>query len=66
MATFFDLVGLVLAPKMCPDQSQDFKKVNNVQSFTVGSKKWLFSLDEPPAGARRHVCTKFRAKYSKN
>ena len=29
----------MLAPKMCPDQSQAFKEVNNSQAFTVGSKK---------------------------
>ena len=40
IAIFFakDL-GLALAPKMCPDQSQAFKKVNNSQAFTVGRKK---------------------------
>ena len=37
MAFFFvtDL-GLALAPKMCPDQSQAFKEVNNSNAFTVG------------------------------
>ena len=52
IASFFvkDL-GLVLAPKICPDQSQAFKEVNNIKAFTV----------EPLPGAPRHVCTKFRA-----
>ena len=42
-ASFFvkDL-GLALAPKMCPDQSQAFKEVNNSQAFTVGRKKTFF------------------------
>ena len=31
--------GLVLAPKMCLDQSQAFEEVNNSQEFTVGRKK---------------------------
>ena len=63
-ASFFvkDL-GLALAPKMCPDQSQAFKEVNNSQAFTVGRKKNVpfFFLDQPLPGAPRHVCTKFRA-----
>ena len=28
-------LGLALAPKMCPDQSQAFKEINNSQAFTV-------------------------------
>ena len=28
-------LGLALAPKMCADQSQAFKKVKNSQAFTV-------------------------------
>ena len=63
LANFFvkDL-GLALAPKMCPDQSQAFKEVNNSQAFTVGRKKMsLFFLGEPLPGAPSHVCTKFRA-----
>ena len=32
-------VGLELAPKMCPDQSQAFKEVNNSQAFTVRRNK---------------------------
>ena len=60
-ASFFvkDL-GLVLAPKMCPDQSQAFKEVKNSQAFTVGRKKNT-PFFEPLPGAPRHVCTKFRA-----
>ena len=40
IASFFakDL-GLALAPKTCPDQSQAFKDVKNSQAFTVGIKK---------------------------
>ena len=56
-------LGLALGAKMCPDQSQAFKEVNNSQAFTAGRKKNdpLFFLDEPLPGAPRHVCTKFRA-----
>ena len=38
IASFFvkDL-GLALAPKMCPDQSQALKDVNSCQAFTVGN-----------------------------
>ena len=40
IASFFvkDL-GLALAPKMCPDQSQAFKEVNNREAFTGRKKK---------------------------
>ena len=67
MAFFFvtDL-GLALAPKMCPDQSQAFTEASNSQSFTVGRKEKMtriFFLDEPLPGAPRHVCTKFRAGF---
>ena len=55
-------LGLALAQKMCPDQSQAFKVVYNSQAFTVGRKRNdLFFLDEPLPGAPRHVCTKVRA-----
>ena len=68
IAIFFvkDL-GLALAPKMCPDQSQAFKEVNNSQAFTVGRKTNdpSFFLDEPLPGAPRHVCTKFRANIGR-
>ena len=50
-------LALALAPKMCPDQSQAFKKVNNSQAFTVGRKKK--KLSEPLPVVPRHVCTKF-------
>ena len=63
IASFFvkDL-GLALAPKMCPDQSQAFKEVNNSRAFTVGRrKKRTFFLDEPVPGAPRYVCKTFRA-----
>ena len=40
MASFFVKgLGLALATKMCPDQSQAFKEVNNGQAFTVGRKE---------------------------
>ena len=48
VASFFvkDL-GLALAPKMCPDQSQAFKEVSKSQAFTVAEKKCriIFSVD---------------------
>ena len=37
-------LGLALAPKMCPDQSQAFKEVNNSQAFTVGRRKKRFQV----------------------
>ena len=40
MAIFFvEDLGLALAPKMCPDQSQALKEVNNSQAFTTGREK---------------------------
>ena len=69
IARFFvkDL-GLALAPKVCPDESQASKEVNISQAFTATEEKKIsfFFLDEPPPGAPRHVCTKFSTKYSKN
>ena len=62
IASFFLVqdLGLALAPKMCPDQSQTFKEVNNSQAFTAWRKKTtLFFLDQPLPGAPRHVCTSF-------
>ena len=46
IAIFFlvKALGLALAPKMCPDQSQAFKEVHIIQVFAVGTKKnTLFS-----------------------
>ena len=55
-------LGLALAPKMCPEQSQAFEKVNSSQAFTAGRKKiTYYFLDEPLAGTPRHNCTKFPA-----
>ena len=39
IASFFVKDLMAQAPKMCPDQSQAFKEVNNSQAFTVGRKK---------------------------
>ena len=36
-------LGLALAPKTCPDQSQAFKEVNISQAFTAGKKTTFFS-----------------------
>ena len=63
MASFFVKgLGLALATKMCPDQSQAFKEVNNSQAFIVGreKKRPIFFLDETLPGVPRHVCTQFR------
>ena len=53
-------LGLAQAPKMCPDQSQAFKEVNNSQEGKTKKKNFFFR-DEPLPGAPRHVRTKFRA-----
>ena len=53
-------LGLALAPKTCPDQSQAFKEVNSGQALTVGKTKNIY-MNEPLPGALRHVCTKFSA-----
>ena len=62
IASFFvDDLGLALAPKMCPDQSQAFKLVNNSKASAVGRKTMthFFFLNEPLQGASRRVCSKF-------
>ena len=64
-ASFFvkDL-GLALAPKMCPDQSQAFKEVNDSKAFPWEKKFSLhFFLNEPLPDAPSHACTKFRANF---
>ena len=35
---FVQDLGLALAPKMCPEQSQAFEKVNSSQASTAGRK----------------------------
>ena len=40
-------LGLALARKMCPDQSQAFKGVNHSQANTVGEKKMACLLFLP-------------------
>ena len=68
-ATFFvkDL-GLALAPKMCADQSQAFKEVNNIQAFTVGSKKKVlfFFLERTASRCSKVSSYKVLRKYSKS
>ena len=51
-----DGLGLALALKICPDQSQAFKEVNDSQAFPQ-EKKHTFFLNEPLPGAPRHVGT---------
>ena len=68
MAFFFvtDL-GLALAPKMCPDQSQAFKEVNDSQAFTVGRKKMTHFFSGRAASRCSKACLyKVSRKHSKN
>ena len=68
MASFFvkDL-GLALALKMCPDQSQAFKVVINSQEFTVGSKQKYPFISERAASRCSKACLyKVSRKFSKN
>ena len=60
---FFKGLGLALASKMCPDQSQAFKEVNNSQAFTVGRKIFhpFCFLNELLPGAPRRISTKSSA-----
>ena len=58
-SSFIKGLGLALAPKRCPDQSQAFKEVNNSQEEE--KQMTHFVLAEPLPGAPRHVCAKFRA-----
>ena len=39
---FVEELGLVVVPKLCRDQSQAFKDVNNSQAFTGRRKERLF------------------------
>ena len=49
-------LGLVLAPKTCPDRSPGYKEVNNRQAFTVGKKQCaLICLNKPLPGDPRNV-----------
>ena len=58
---------LALAPKMCPDQSQAFKEVNNSQALTVGRKKVAPFFSGRAASRCSKACLhKVSRKYSKN
>ena len=59
-ASFAKDPGPALAPKMCPNQSQALKDVNDSQAFTVGRKNTFF-LNEPLPGIPRHDCKTFSA-----
>ena len=63
---FVKNLGLALAPKMCPDQSQAFKEVNNSQTGRR-QKKWpiLFSGRPAPRCSKAYLY-KVSRKYSKN
>ena len=62
---FMDL-GLALAPKMCPDQSQTFKEVNNSQAFTIGRKKNSLFCERAASRCSKACFYKVSRKYSKN
>ena len=42
-SVFYKDLGLALARKMCPNQSQAFKEVDSSQAFAVGRKYSFFS-----------------------
>ena len=52
------LIGLALAPNMCPDQSQAFEEVNNSQAFSVGRKHFfpIFFFSERAASRFSKAC----------
>ena len=53
IASFFvDDLGLALAPKMCPDQSQAFKLVNNSKASAVGRKTMTHFFFQAEDGIR--------------
>ena len=60
-------LGLALAPKMCPGQSQTVKEVNNSQAFTVGRQK-IAPVFSGRAASRcsKAWLYKVSPKYSKN
>ena len=68
IASFFGKVlGLVLAPKMCPHQSQGFKEVNISQAFTVGRRKnAIFFSGRAASRCSKTSLYKVSRKYSKN
>ena len=60
-------LGLELAPKMCPDESQSFKEFKNSQAFTVGSKKMtLVFLGWAVFRCSKACLHKVLRKYSKS
>ena len=61
IASFYvEDLGLALALKMCPDQSQAFEGVNNSLAFTVGRQKMtFFFLDEPSKACLYKVLRKY-------
>ena len=59
-------VGLALAPKMFPDQSQAFSEVNNNQAFTVGRKKSSFFSGRAASRCSKACLYRVSRKYSKN
>ena len=64
---FFNDLGLALAPKMVPDQSQAFEEVNYSQAFTVGWKKGpIFFSERAASRCSKERLHKFSRKYSKS
>ena len=60
-------LGLALALKMCPEQSQALNEVNNSQAFTVGRKKWPIVFSGRAGSRCSKACLyKVSRKYSKN
>ena len=67
IAVFFvKELGLALAPKTCPDQSQAFTEVNNNRAFTVGRKKKSFSSRRAASRCSKACLHKVSRKYSEN
>ena len=58
----------MLAPNMCPDQSQAFKEFNNSQAFAVGrkTKRNIFFSGRAASGCSKECLHTISRKYSKN
>ena len=61
------IIGLALAPKMCPDQSQAFKEFNTSKAFAVGRKKLPRFVSGRAASRCSKACLyEVSRNYSKN
>ena len=76
---FVEDLGLVLAAKLCPGQSQTFRKVNNGQALGVSVGRthclvyiqpfvyrYIYIQNKTVLASPRHVCKKSLRKYKKN